>query len=67
MKILANFALIFGFLGFAGFILTILLGFLGCCVGFSQMTYGRIIWIMLAAGVLLFVTCMYHNCYKARK
>lgn len=59
---LANFAILFGFIGFLGYLFLIVAGFLGCCAGITTLFYHKIVMFILIAAVVIFGICMYNNC-----
>lgn len=67
MKIvLANLALLFGIIGFVGYLFLIVAGFFGCCTGITTVLFHKIVLFILSAAVIIFVICMYNNCCTAR-
>jgi hypothetical protein len=65
--VLANFALIFGFIGFIGYLFLIIAGFFGCCTGMTTDLFHKVVIIILITAVVLFALCMYNNCCKNRR
>lgn len=66
-RIIVNFALIFGALGFLGFLLMIFAGFFGCCAGLTAGTFNNIILGTFIVSFLGFAWCMYNNCCRATR
>jgi hypothetical protein len=60
--VLANTALLFGIIGFTGYIFLILASALGCCAGLTTIVYHKIVLGILALAVIIFTICMYNNC-----
>ncbi len=60
--VLANMALLFGAIGFAGYLFLIISSFFGCCAGLTTMTYQKIILLILVVSVVIFGVCMFNNC-----
>ncbi len=65
--VLANFALLFGFIGFIGYLFMIISGLFGCCAGLTTPLFHKIIIFTLVFAVVLFGVCMYNNCCTAAK
>lgn len=61
-KVLVNFGLLFGGIGFLYFLFIIISGFFGCCVGLTTPLYLKIVMGMMAVSVLIFIGCMINNC-----
>lgn len=66
-NVFANFALLFGAIGFISFLFLIIAGFFSCCSGVTTLIYHRIVLLILAVAVLSFALCMYNNCCKPQK
>jgi len=64
--VLANFALLFGIIGFGGYLFLIIASALGCCAGFTSFAYHKIVMGVLALAVVIFLICMYNNCCRSR-
>ncbi len=65
--VLANVALLFGIIGFTGYILLIIASALGCCAGLTTIAYHKIILGVLALAVVIFAICMFNNCCRVKK
>ena len=65
--VLANFALLFGFFGFTGYIFIVIAGFFGCCGGITTLFYHKLVMFILIAAVVAFGVCMFNNCCKIKK
>ena len=64
MKLFLNSALTFAVIFFVVYLLMVLAAFLGCCTGVTDFFYERLIWIIVALGILVFALCFYNSCYK---
>ena len=64
---LANFAILFGAIGFAGYLFILMASFLGCCAGLTSLFYHKVVIFVLLAAVVAFGVCLYHNCSHAAK
>jgi len=64
--VLANVALLFGIIGFAGYLFLIIASALGCCVGLTTIAYHNIVLFVLSAAVVIFAICMFNNCCRVR-
>lgn len=62
--VLANVALLFGIIGFAGYLFLITASALGCCVGLTSLGFHKVVMFILVAAVVIFAICMFHNCCK---
>jgi hypothetical protein len=62
----ANLGLLFGFIGFIGYIFIIVASALGCCAGLTTLGYHKIVMGILAMAVVIFGICMVNNCCKSR-
>lgn len=65
-KILANFAIFLGGIGFLFFLFIIIAGFLGCCAGITTAKYLQILNISLIISAGIFIACMINNCRKRK-
>lgn len=65
--VLVNFAILFGFIGFIGYLFMIVSGFFGCCAGLTTPIFHKIVIFVLVSAVVLFGICMYNNCCTASK
>ena len=65
--VLANFAFLFGIIGFVLYLFLILSNFLGCCTAITTDTFEKIVMLILGIAVITFLICMYNNCCKIRK
>ena len=52
--VLANLALLFGIIGFTGYLFLIIASALGCCAGVTTIAYHKIVLFILAAAVVVF-------------
>ena len=64
MKLFLNAALTFAVIFFIVYLLIAIASFFGCCTGVTAFFYDRMVWILLALGILVFAFCFYNNCYK---
>lgn len=64
--VLANLALLFGIIGFIGYIFLIIASVFGCCAGLTTLVYHKLVLGVLALAVVIFILCMYNNCCKTR-
>jgi len=65
--VLANLALLFGIIGFAGYLFLIIASGLGCCAGLTTIGYHNVVLFILSAAVVIFAICMFNNCCRTRK
>jgi len=65
-RTLVNLALVFGSIGFIGYILMIIASFLGCCAGINTVLFHRILLFILAAAFLVFFWCAWRNYCQVR-
>lgn len=65
--VLANLALLFGIIGFTGYLFLIIASALGCCVGVTTIAYHKIVLFILSAAVVVFGICMFNNCCRITK
>ena len=65
--VLANIALLFGAVGFAGYLFLIISSALGCCAGLTTANYENVVTLILFISVVIFGLCMYNNCCKISK
>ena len=65
--VLANFAFLFGIIGFLLYLFLILASFFGCCTAITTVAFQKIVMLVLGIAVVAFLVCMYNNCCKARK
>lgn len=65
--VLANVALLFGIIGFTGYIFLIIASALGCCAGLTTIAYHKIILGVFALAVVIFAICMFNNCCRVKK
>ncbi|MCF8367558.1 MAG: hypothetical protein K9G76_00855 [Bacteroidales bacterium] len=65
--VLANLALLFGIIGFAGYLFLIIAGAFGCCAGVTTVGYHKIVLFILSAAVVIFAICMFNNCCRIKK
>lgn len=66
-KVLVNFAIFLGGIGFLFFLFTIIAGFLGCCAGITTSSYLQILNVTLIISVAIFIGCMLNNCMRSKK
>jgi len=66
MKLFLNATLTFAIIFFIVYLLIAIASFFGCCTGVTTFFYNRIVWVLLALGVLVFAFCFYNNCYKKK-
>lgn len=62
--VLANLALLFGAIGFIGYLFIILASAIGCCTGVTTSGFRIIVIVILAAAALICGFCMLNNCCK---
>ncbi|MBN2175814.1 MAG: hypothetical protein JW731_16915 [Bacteroidales bacterium] len=65
--VLANLAILFGAIGFVGYLFLIIASAFGCCAGLTSLGYQKVIMGILAIAVMIFGICMFNNCSKIRK
>jgi len=65
--VLANVALLFGIIGFTGYLFLIIASALGCCAGLTSIAFHKIILGVLALAVVIFAICMFNNCCRVKK
>jgi len=65
--VLANVALLFGIIGFTGYIFLIITSALGCCAGLTSIAYHKIVLGVLSLAVVIFGICMFNNCCRVKK
>jgi hypothetical protein len=65
--VFANFAILFGSLGFAAYLFIIIAGFFGCCAGLTSLFYHKLVLFILALAVVAFLLCMVNNCCIVRQ
>lgn len=65
--VLANVALLFGIIGFTGYLFLIIASALGCCAGLTSIAFHKIVLGVLALAVVVFAICMFNNCCKVKK
>lgn len=65
--VLANVALLFGIIGFTGYLFLIIASALGCCAGLTSIAFHKIILGVLVLAVIIFSICMFNNCCKVKK
>jgi len=65
--VLANLALLFGIIGFAGYLFLIIASALGCCAGLTTVSYHKVVLFILSAAVAIFAICMFNNCCRINK
>lgn len=65
--LIGNLGLLFGAIGFGGYIFLIVASYFGCCSGVTTPVFNNIVAIILALAVVLFVFCMVNNCCKGTK
>jgi len=65
--VLANLALLFGIIGFVGYLFIILASAFHCCVGLTTATFYKVVLFILSAAVVTFAVCMFNNCCKVNK
>jgi hypothetical protein len=65
--VLANLALLFGIIGFVGYLFIILASAFHCCVGLTTATFYKVVLFILSAAVVTFAVCMFNNCCRAHK
>jgi len=66
-QVFANFAILFGALGFAAYVFVVAAGFLGCCAGVTTLFYHKLVLTVLALAVVAFLICMVNNCCTIRR
>lgn len=64
LRMIISAALTFTIIGFALYLLIILTGFLGCCLGISISGYEQILIALVAAALVSFGICFYTSCYQ---
>lgn len=65
-KVLVNFAMLFGLIGFVGFLFLIIAGYFGCCAEITTVIYHRIVTVFLSLAFVIFAICMINNCIKGK-
>lgn len=65
--IIGNLGLLFGAIGFGGYIFVIVASYFGCCSGVTTPVFNKIVALILALSVILFVFCMVNNCCGSKK
>jgi hypothetical protein len=66
LKLLLNTLVTFAIIFFIVYLLMLIAAFFGCCTGITSFFYDKIVWVLLAIGILVFAFCFYNNCYKKR-
>lgn len=66
LKILFSEFLLFATIGFFIYLLVILAGFIGCCVGITEVLFDQILLVLVIIGVVTFVACSYFICFKEK-
>lgn len=62
----ANLALLFGIIGFIGYLFLIIASFFGCCAGLTTLVYHKLVLGILTLAVVVFIICMYNNCCRTK-
>ena len=65
--VLSNLALLFGIIGFTGYLLLIIASALGCCAGIATIGFSKILLFILSVAVVILGVCMYNNCCRRSK
>lgn len=65
--VLANVALLFGIIGFTGYLFLIIASALGCCAGLTSIAFHKIVLGVLVLAVVIFSICMFNNCCRVKK
>jgi hypothetical protein len=64
IKMIISAALTFSFIGFVLYLLVILSGFIGCCLGISLSGYDQVLIVLVGAALATFGVCFYTSCYR---
>ncbi len=59
-------SLLFSFIGFLVYLLAIVAGFMGCCLGVTNVMFNQILLILTISGVIAFGVGSYFICFKKR-
>jgi|GEM_PF-1045110 len=63
-RVIISAALTFSLIGFVLYLLIILSGFLGCCLGISRAGYDHVLIVLVIAALVTFGICFYTSCYR---
>ena len=59
-------SLLFSFIGFLVYLLAIVAGFMGCCLGVTNIMFNQTLLILTISGVIAFGVGSYFICFKKR-
>ncbi len=65
-KVACLFCFYLGFWGILGFLLTIILGFLACCMNLDPIVFYGVLGLFAATGIVSTVVCVSRKCHKMR-
>lgn len=64
IRMIIGAALTFSLIGFVLYLLFILTGFVGCCLGISIPGYDQVLIVLVASALATFGICFYTSCYR---